>query len=61
MSTRPSLGPGDWRVEYVDQDGGCYVAIFAGPEAERRRGNTYDAGPLNVRRAGPPLEVCFKL
>jgi hypothetical protein len=25
-----------WRVEYFDEDGGCYVAIFAGPAAERR-------------------------
>jgi len=27
---------GDWRVEYFDTDGGCYVTIFAGPEAEAR-------------------------
>jgi hypothetical protein len=25
-----------WRVEYYDDDGGCYVTIFAGPGAERR-------------------------
>ena len=25
---------GDWRVEYFDADGGCYVTIFAGPLAE---------------------------
>jgi hypothetical protein len=29
-------GAGDWRVEYFDSDGGCYVTIFAGPEAEKR-------------------------
>ena len=23
--------PGDWRVEYEDDDGGCYVAVFTGP------------------------------
>src|SRR6516225_7584341 len=28
--------PGDWRVEYFDDDGGCFVTVFAGPEAERR-------------------------
>lgn len=28
--------PNDWRVEYQDDDGGCYVTIFAGPFAERR-------------------------
>jgi hypothetical protein len=27
---------GEWRVEYFDDDGGCCVAVFAGPEAERR-------------------------
>jgi hypothetical protein len=27
---------GDWRVEYFDDDGGCYVTIFAGPKAEQR-------------------------
>ena len=29
-------GTGEWRVEYFDDDGGCYVTIFAGPAAERR-------------------------
>ena len=28
--------PRDWRVEYFDEDGGCYVTIFAGPLAEQR-------------------------
>jgi hypothetical protein len=27
---------GWWRVEYFDDDGGCYITIFAGPKAERR-------------------------
>ena len=27
---------GDWRVEYFDADGGCYVTIFSGPRAEER-------------------------
>jgi hypothetical protein len=27
---------GEWRVEYFDEDGGCYVTVFAGPAAERR-------------------------
>jgi hypothetical protein len=27
---------GEWRVEYFDDDGGCYVTVFAGPEAEQR-------------------------
>ena len=27
------LYPGDWRVEWVDDDGGVELAIFAGPNA----------------------------
>ena len=30
------LSPGDWRVEWIDKDGSCYVAFFSGPEAENR-------------------------
>jgi hypothetical protein len=29
-------GTGEWRVEYFDKHGGCYVTIFAGPEAALR-------------------------
>ena len=32
-----------WRVEYFDDDGGCYVAIFAGPAAEQRARDYYKA------------------
>jgi hypothetical protein len=31
-----SIDPDAWRVEYFDNDGGCYVAIFAGPAADQR-------------------------
>src|SRR3954454_21578170 len=31
------FGTGEWRVEYFDDDGGCYVTIFAGPAAESGR------------------------
>jgi hypothetical protein len=27
---------GDWRVEAFDNDGRCFVTIFAGPEAKQR-------------------------
>jgi hypothetical protein len=27
---------GQWRVEFFDSDGGCYVTIFSGPNAELR-------------------------
>jgi hypothetical protein len=29
-------GQAEWRVEYFDDDGGCYVTIFADPAAEAR-------------------------
>ena len=28
--------PGDWRVEWVDDDGSVEVAIFSGPNARER-------------------------
>ena len=28
--------PGDWRVDWFDDDGGCEVAIFSGPNARER-------------------------
>ena len=28
--------PGEWRVEWVDEDGGVEVAIFSGPNARER-------------------------
>jgi hypothetical protein len=40
-----------WRVEYFDNDGGCYVTIFAGPEPERRARDYFramKAGPLKI-------------
>jgi hypothetical protein len=30
------LYPGDWRVEWIDDDGEKEVAIFAGPNARER-------------------------
>lgn len=33
---RDENDPASWRVEYQDEEGRCYVVIFAGPEAERR-------------------------
>lgn len=30
------LFPGDWRVEWIGKDGGCYVTIFSGPLAKER-------------------------
>ena len=37
-----------WRVEYQDDDGGCYVTIFAGPAAEQRARTYYEA--LQMKR-----------
>jgi hypothetical protein len=47
-------GTGEWQVEYFDDDGGCYVTVFAGPKAERRARNYFDAlrfGRLRTVRA----------
>jgi hypothetical protein len=34
---------GEWRVEYFDDEGGCFVTIFAGPEAQQRATDYHDA------------------
>jgi hypothetical protein len=47
-------GTGEWRVEYFDDDGGCYVTVFAGPEVERRARDYFAAlksGRLRTIRA----------
>jgi hypothetical protein len=44
--------PGDWRVEYFDDDGAGYVTIFAGPSAEARARDYFEAmqaGQINNR------------
>jgi hypothetical protein len=41
--TEDRHGNGEWRVEYQDDDGGCYVTVFAGPEAERRAREYFEA------------------
>jgi len=41
----------EWCVEYVDDDGGCYVTIFAGPFAEKRARDYADA--LKARTLAP--------
>lgn len=50
------LGNGEWRVEYQDDDGGCYVTIFAGPAAERRARIYFEplkTGHIATIRSGP--------
>ena len=47
-------GTGEWRVEYFDDDGACYVTVFAGPQAERRARDYFEAlkfGRLRTIRA----------
>jgi hypothetical protein len=47
---------GEWRVEYFDDDGGCYVTLFAGPEAESRAldyGEALKARVLELVTIGP--------
>jgi hypothetical protein len=36
-------GTEEWRVEYFDDDGGCYVTVFAGPKAEKRARDYFEA------------------
>jgi hypothetical protein len=36
--------PGEWLVEYFDDDGADYVTIFTGQEAEARARDYRDAG-----------------
>jgi hypothetical protein len=52
-------GSAEWRVEYFDEDGGCYVTIFAGPEAAQRAqdySTALKAGTLRPHTSGPPVE-----
>ena len=37
--------PGEWRVEWFDNDGGCEVEIFLGPK-RARTSNTICASPI---------------
>ena len=48
-------GNGEWRIEYQDDDGACYVAIFAGQAAGRRARDYFNAlktGLLKTVRDG---------
>jgi len=45
--------PGEWRVEWFDDDGGVEVAIFAGPRARER------ALPYADRQYGHFEEIRF--
>jgi hypothetical protein len=48
------------RAECFDDDGGCYVALFAGLGAEQRARDYADAlkaGVLNLVTAGPAATV----
>jgi hypothetical protein len=47
-------GESEWRVEYQDDDGGCYVTIFAGPAAERRARDYF-----NALKTGALKTVCY--
>ena len=43
-------GSGEWRVEYFDDDGGCYVTIFTGPASEKRARDYFQSGRLEILR-----------
>ncbi len=40
----------EWRVEYSDTEGGSYVTIFAGPQAEQRARDYHKADQGCARR-----------
>jgi hypothetical protein len=42
---------GDWRVEYFDDDGACYITVFAGPKAEQRARDYFQALKFGRLRA----------
>jgi hypothetical protein len=44
-------GTGDWRVEYFDDDGACYITVFAGPKAEQRARDYFQALKFGRLRA----------
>jgi hypothetical protein len=44
---------GDWRVEWIDDDGGIEVAIFSGPNAKERALRYAD------RQYGQFEEICL--
>ena len=46
-----SDGNEGWRVEYFDDDGGCYVTVFAGPKAEQRARDYFQALKFGRLRA----------
>jgi hypothetical protein len=55
--------PGDWRVEYRDDDGACYVTIFCGPAAgQRARGyfHALQTGRLSTIRVDAPSAAADK-
>jgi hypothetical protein len=52
---------GEWRVEYFDDDGGCYVTIFAGPGAEWRARDYQAALQLGVLTCPARLTASFQL
>ena len=46
-------GNGEWRVEYQDDDGACYVTIFAGPESRAARTRLFHRAQDRRPQDGP--------
>ena len=45
---------GDWRVEWMDDDGGCEVAIFSGSNARERAIRYADRQYGNFKKVSVP-------
>jgi hypothetical protein len=55
LTVYPAEG-GSYVVEYTDTEGGAYVTVFAGPKAENRAREYFDAlrlGQLKIIQADP--------
>jgi hypothetical protein len=48
--------PGEWHVQWVDDDGGCEMAIFSGPRARKR---AIFSGPRAREQAIMFAERCY--
>ena len=46
----------EWRVEYSDTQGGSYVTIFAGPQAEQRARDYHNALIMGALQAIPGVK-----
>jgi hypothetical protein len=54
-------GTGEWRVEYFDDDGACYVTVFAGPKPRSGHGTISMRSRLDGYELSEPSEQASAL